>query len=150
MIDEIVHELTRSEDAWRYRSARITGIEVHKDRAMMAREKGYAVAISNFLKSAPDPRFDFVFMNPPFSGQHWKKHILHARKFLKKGGTLICILPATAFYDGHLGEMGLMRADAHTTDRGWRDTGWHDLPVASFAESGTNVPTGFLMIGAQK
>jgi len=125
---------------------RITGIEYHAERASLARAKGHNVLTANFLDCAPDPRFDYVVMNPPFSGAHWQKHIMHARKFLKPGGTLICILPATAFYDGHLGKLGLVRADAHTTERGWVDSGWRDLPVASFADSGTNVPTGFMVI----
>ena len=136
----------------------LTGVEVDPGRAASGRAKGHAIMCHNFLKTAPDPRFDLVIMNPPFSGQHWKKHLLHARKFLKPvpegqrwgGGNLICILPASAFYDGHLGEMGLVRADAHNSDRGWRDTGWHDLPTASFADSGTNVPTGYFVLGAKE
>lgn len=72
-------------------------------------------------------------------GLHWKKHVAHALRFLKPrdpeqrfgrggAGRLVAILPASAWYDGHLDEFGGK---------------WTDLPVASFAESGTNVPTGF-------
>lgn len=131
---------------------RLEGIEINADRVAEARAKGHGVWQGNFLETTPEPRFDLVVMNPPFYGEHWKKHLLHARRFLKPrpegqrwgGGVLICILPATAFYDGHLGEMGLVPKDAHTRDRGRLDTGWRDLPVASFAESGTNIPTGFV------
>ena len=81
---------------------------------------------ANFLQVAPDPRFDAVVMNPPFYGRHYKLHLDHAVRFLKPGGVLVCILPATAHYD-------------HGTTIGR----WNDLPVGSFASSGTNVPTGY-------
>ncbi|MBS1303427.1 hypothetical protein [Loktanella sp. SALINAS62] len=71
---------------------------------------------ANFLQVAPDPRFDVVLMNSPFYGQHYKR----------TGGRLVCILPASAYFD-HGNTVGE----------------WHDLPVGSFAESGTNIPTGF-------
>ncbi|GGE30026.1 N6 adenine-specific DNA methyltransferase N12 class [Primorskyibacter flagellatus] len=138
------------------RPVQMAGIEYNAERAAQARAKGFSVLCRNFLECAPDPRFDLVIMNPPFYGLHWQKHLTHARKFLKAsptdrrgmGGQLICVLPATAFYDGHLGKMGLVRADAHTAERGHLDSGWHDLPVASFSESGTNVPTGYIVLHA--
>ena len=133
-------------------SLKMPGVETHSGRVEEARQKGHTVMNANFLQTIPKAEFDYVIMNPPFYGTHWKKHLEHALKFLKpkeegswRRGVLICILPATAFYDGHLGEMGLVRKDAHLNDRGWRDSGWKDLPVASFAESGTNVPTGYLV-----
>lgn len=125
--------------------ARVTGVEYHGGRAMECRAKGHHVHKANFLETAANQIFDVVFMNPPFNGQHWRKHLDHARKFLKArrngdetDGVLACILPASALYDGHLKDLGLTSP---------RDHGWYDLPVASFAESGTNIPTGFLIIG---
>ena len=148
------------ETAWAAarRNPRMSGVEIDGDRVDAARAKGHPVYRGNFLEVPPIPEYDLVVMNPPFYGLHWQKHILHARKFLRPcpegrrsgGGRLICILPASAFYDGHLGKLGLVREDAHTRDRGWVDSGWTDLPVASFAESGTNVPTGFVVIEAPK
>lgn len=114
-----------------YPAATVRGIEVHGGRAAEARAKGHAVQVANFLEVPADPSFDVVIMNPPFAGKHWRKHLNHARKFLRqdghKRGVIKCILPATAWYDGHLSK---------------QDGQWSDLPVASFAESGTNVPTG--------
>lgn len=104
----------------------VTGIEYDAARAEQARAKGHSVMTANFLQVAPDPRFDAVVMNPPFYGRHYKLHLDHAVKFLKPGGVLVCILPATAHYD-------------HGTTIGR----WTDLPVGSFASSGTNVPTGY-------
>lgn len=111
------------------RRCRVYGIEVDAGRAAESRAKGHAVLCKNFLEVPPEPTFDFVVMNPPFYGRHYVKHVQHALKFLKPGGKLVTILPATAHYDH-------------------KETGgsWHDLPVASFAESGTNIPTGYSTI----
>lgn len=98
-------------------------------RAAEARMKGHAVVCANFLEQPARPEFDNVVMNPPFYGRHYVKHVQHALKFLKPGGVLVAILPATAHYD-------------HKELQGE----WMDLPVGSFSESGTNVPTGILKI----
>jgi hypothetical protein len=143
--------------AERWPGNKVTGVEFHGGRVEQTRAKGHKVLQANFLETSPSPTWDYVIMNPPFYGTHWKKHVEHALKFLKprkedgpwrerQGGTLICILPASAFYDGHLSDMGLVRKDAHL-DQYPRDSGWKDLPVGSFAESGTNVPTGYLVCG---
>lgn len=100
------------------------GFECHTGRAAQARAKGHRVVTANFLEQVPVAEFDKVVMNPPFYGRHYAKHVRHAYKFLKPGGTLVAILPATARYDH-----GDLEGD------------WRDLPVASFAEAGTNVPT---------
>ena len=122
------------------RGCRSYGIEYHPQRAAEARAKGHAVLTANFLETVPQPEFDKVVMNPPFYGKHYAKHVRHALKFLKEGGTLVAILPATARYDHDL------LADLVTHER----EQWHDLPVASFAEVGTNVPTTMLRIGKPK
>lgn len=116
-------------DVLREYGCKALGIEYHPGRAAEARAKGHAVLLGNFLEQVPVPEFDKVVMNPPFYGRHYLKHVAHALKFLKPGGTLVAILPATARYDH--GEL----------------TGeWRDLPVGSFADAGTNVPTVLLRI----
>lgn len=117
-------------DELRARNCRPFGIEVHAGRAAEARAKGHHVLTGNFLEQPPREEFDFVVMNPPFYGRHYVKHVNHALKFLKPGGTLVAVLPATAHYD-------------HQELKGR----WEDLPTASFSEAGTNVPTGILSIG---
>ena len=129
-------------------NAIITGVEYDAGRTEEARAKGFRVHHGNFLDTAAQPVFDFVVMNPPFNGREWRRHLNHARQFLKKppegkrwgGGVLACILPASALYDGHLADLGLTSS---------RDHGWYDLPVASFAESGTNIPTGIVILGPE-
>lgn len=126
--------------------ARATGVEVHGGRASECRAKGHHVLTANFLQVAPDPRFDLVVMNPPFNGREWRKHLDHARRFLKPhrdgdgygGGVLVSILPASAYYDGHLDDI--------CPKSRWMDH-WHDLAVGSFSESGTNIPTGYVTLG---
>lgn len=118
-------------DAVRERGHPALGIEYHPGRAAEARAKGHSVVTANFLDQHPTPNFDRVIMNPPFYGRHYAKHVRHALKFLKPGGVLVSILPGTAHYD-------------HDELKGE----WQDLPVGSFSEAGTNVPTGMLKMRA--
>ena len=115
------------------RGMKAAGIEVDAGRAQQSRAKGHSVMIGNFLSVEPNPIYDAVVMNPPFVGKHYVKHVEHALKFLKDGGQLITILPASAWYE-------------HKLLKGR----WQDLPIASFRESGTNVSTGYLVIRKQE
>lgn len=119
-------------DGIQARGHRALGFEYHPGRAAEARAKGHSVVTGNFLEQEPTADFDTVVMNPPFYGRHYVKHVRHALRFLRPGGRLVSILPATAHYDH-----GELQGD------------WRDLPVASFAEAGTNVPTGLLRIVAR-
>lgn len=119
-------------DVARKAGAVTTGIEVDHARAMQAKSKGHPVMVANFLDTVKNPIYHHVLMNPPFYGKHYAKHVRHALGFLRPGGTLIAILPATARYDhGLLDDLG---------------GSWNDLPVGSFSESGTNVNVTVLKI----
>lgn len=108
------------------------GVEVDYQRAQVCHLKGHTVMCMNFLEFEPHRPFDWVIMNPPFVGRHYLKHIQKAIECLKVGGTLVAILPASAWYDhGELPTSG---------GRDW-DT-WRDLPVGSFSSVGVNIPTG--------
>ena len=120
-------------DALRAKGADAVGIEVDPGRAAQARAKGHKVLLANFLETVPTGDMDHVVMNPPFYGQHYAKHVTHALKFLKPGGKLTAILPATARYD-----------------HGLLEGRWQDLPVGSFSESGTNINTTVLTMWAAK
>jgi hypothetical protein len=117
-------------DALRKAGASVLGVEVDQRRAAQARAKGHRVMLANFLETVPTGDYDHVVMNSPFYGKHYIKHVEHARKFLKPGGKLTAILPASARYD-------------HGS---FLDGKWSDLPVGSFAESGTNVNTTILTL----
>lgn len=120
-------------DEGRQKHPRVSGlgIEVDANRAAQAEAKGYSVVCKNFLEVTPSPKFDVVLMNPPFYGKHYQKHVEHARKFLKPGGRVLAILPVTAATDH-----GFVTVPKYGRDL------WHDLPVGSFSESGTNINTG--------
>lgn len=130
-------------DEMRKRHARCRGIEVHPGRAAEARAKGHAVHTGNFLECAPEPIYDLVVMNPPFYGKHYIKHVEHALKWLKRGGQLVSILPITARHDH-----GIINGE-WARERGARMSAydaWFDLPLGSFAESGTNINTTVLTL----
>lgn len=131
-------------DVIRARGHRGYGVEFDAARATQAKAKGHTVLTANFLECAPEPGFDTVLMNPPFYGKHYAKHVRHALKFLKPGGVLVAILPATARYDHD------EFADLLASRGKWADPAWKDLPVASFADAGTNVPTTMLKLHAPK
>lgn len=114
------------------------GIEYHAGRAAEARAKGHPVLTANFLEHPAAAEFDAVVMNPPFYGRHWVKHLNHALLFVRPGGVLVAVLPATARYDHELAVPDGFRFD------------WSDLPVASFADAGTNVPTTLLRVYAPR
>lgn len=120
--------------ALRKAGANVSGIEVDPRRVAEACAKGLHVLLANFLETVPTPIYDHVVMNPPFYGRHYIKHVEHARKFLKPDGKLTAILPASARYD----------------HGAFPDGKWSDLPVGSFAESGTNVNTTILTLYANK
>jgi len=119
-------------DGLREAGACVYGVEYDASRAAIAKSKGHAVHVGNFLEAAPQAKFDKVVLNPPFYGKHYAKHVEHALKFLKPGGTLTAILPVTARYDHGLLDSYRPR--------------WSDLPVGSFSESGTNINTTIMTI----
>ena len=58
-------------------------------------EKGYGGLQrgTDFMEAEPEPIYDAVVMNPPFSRNQGRKHVMHAWEFVKPGGVLVAILP---------------------------------------------------------
>ncbi|KZL17665.1 hypothetical protein PsAD2_03001 [Pseudovibrio axinellae] len=122
--------------------ATVKAIEIHPDRAHMLRRFQTCrleVGETNFLNAKPRPVYDYVLMNPPFSGAHWMEHVIHAYDFLKPGGVLRAVLPASA---------ELNDTKKHRTFRKWAEQRkprygrlWESLPPESFASTGTRINT---------
>lgn len=121
----------------------VSGERANKLRAMARNHPKLSVQQQNFLRMPARPVYSHVIMNPPFYGTHWMQHVMHAWEFLKPGGTLIAILPATA-------EIGETRK--HKAFRKWMKdkSTWracfYDLPLESFASSGTRVSTVYITL----
>lgn len=102
------------------------------------------VAHANFLQIVPREVYTHVVMNPPFFGTHYMQHVMHAFEFLKPGGVLVSVLPATA----ELGETKAHKAFQEwvTKHSDYRHRIFQDLPMESFASSGTRVSTVFIKL----
>jgi hypothetical protein len=95
---------------------------------------------ADFLAVTPIPLYDRVIMNPPFAKRQDVAHVLHALKFLKRGGVLAAVMSAGARF----------RQDRIAQEfRAVVDSGGgyiEDLPDGAFRESGTNVRTVLAVI----
>lgn len=95
---------------------------------------------ADFLTIEPEPVYDRVVMNPPFSRQADVKHVQHALDFLKPGGLLVAVMAAGVTF----------RQDARATcfralveERGGTI---EPLPEGAFKSSGTGVNTVIVVI----
>lgn len=127
------------------RGHRVHAIEVDGGRAaqLAALARVYPKATTqraNFLLVDARPVYDAVVMNPPFAGTHWMEHVRHAFDFLRPGGELVSVLPATA---------QVRETKKHRAFQSWAkksDARWTDLPQESFAASGTRIATVVLRL----
>lgn len=70
----------------------VTCIELMGRNADVLHKLGFpTVYRRDFLEIEPDPIYDRVVMNPPFSKQNDIRHIRHAMNFLKPDGRLVAI-----------------------------------------------------------
>lgn len=124
--------LGRILDALRpYRPAEVVAIEVAAALAgELYRQERAAVTIKqrDFLACSPDELglFDAVAMNPPFHLRADIRHILHARQFLKPGGTLAALCFDTAHRSKALRHLAAT---------------WQEIPSGTFGKEGTSVAT---------
>lgn len=124
--DKVAIELDPANISWLLRTG-LSGLHIHE---------------ADFLTCFPDTElksgeslglFDAVIMNPPFTRGQDVKHILHARKFLNPGGTIVAICA-----NGPREQRDLKPLVVE----------WEELPVGTFAESGTNVSTVLIVMDA--
>lgn len=76
-------------DAVKKITANVDCVEVNYEFRELLKLKGYRLIGEDFLEIVPQPAYDAVLMNPPFSREC--EHIRHAYDFLKPGGTLVTI-----------------------------------------------------------
>lgn len=135
------------------RGAQITAIEIDQDRAAVLKDRARRIAtnctvqlgVGNFLKMKPTADYDYVLMNPPFAGTHYMDHITHAFKFLKEGGQLRSVVPASAEVNESRKHVAFRKFVAENTEKYSRGP-FVDLPPQSFAHAGTNINTSVLVL----
>lgn len=121
----------------------VDAVEIDPGRVSRIRANPRLTVIpANFLRLAPRAEYDAVVMNPPFCGTHWMEHVVHAFEFLRPGGVLRAVLPATA---------EVAETAKHEAFRAWASkrasSSWRmftSLPSESFASSGTRISTVIL------
>lgn len=130
------------------KGAQVDAIEIHPDRAAALdgrRLPGVTVRCANFLAMAPREDYDAVVLNPPFAGTRFMDHVMHAWAFLKPGGKLIAILPASAEVN-ETARHEKFRAWARKVSRDSWGRMFRDLPPESFREVGVNINTVVLKL----
>lgn len=121
----------------RCQTAQITAIETDGNlcgELFRYQVEGVRVIEHDFLELEPEQighDFDAVLMNPPFHMRADIKHIRHALRFLKPGGTLAALCMNTRHRIEALQDMA--------------DT-WQELPAGTFRQEGTNIETVLLSI----
>lgn len=94
----------------------------------------------DFLSVQPEPLYDRVVMNPPFSKQADIHHVNHALKFLKPDGLLVSVMSAGVSF-----RVNKLTSEFRDLIRE-RGGDIEALPEGSFKESGTGVNTVIVTI----
>jgi predicted RNA methylase len=111
---------------------RVICIEIDADRALRL-PAGCDVRCCDFLGVSPFP-VDAVVMNPPFSKSQECAHILHAMKFLRRGGRLASVASNGVTFRETAAYKELRATLAEGGDI-------EQLPPGVFREEGTGIPT---------
>ena len=113
-----------------YGAAGVDAIEIEPGCREVLESKAQSVEIGDFLEMTPEPIYDLVVMNPPFTKGQDLKHIVHALKWLKPGGELYSIVP-----DKDCPK--LAKLGAETIEQ---------FTAGAFKSSGTNIATRLISI----
>jgi len=136
----------RIADAAAKRGAKVACCEIDDERCngsglTLGLRDRYAVIGNDFLLVDPakEKPHDAVVMNPPFSRGTDMRHVLHAMKFLRKGGVLVSIMSGNTPYA--VGAAGTTNAKAFKAALSEGKYAWTELPDGTFKASGTMVKT---------
>lgn len=120
-----------------FENTEITCIEKNRMHCEFMKNKGYMPICADFLDIEPDPSYDAVFMNPPFTDE--VDHIRHAYEFVKDGGYLISVA------SGNILENSNKKTQEFKKWFKEKEGYCYKLPPESFKEAGTNVSTVLLL-----
>lgn len=120
----------------------------------LERDPGYAAAlteagvaravwVTDFLSVPPEPRYDRVVMNPPFTKGADIAHVLHALRFLKPSGLLVSVMSWAVTYQGGpvAGFRALVEQHGGAVEA---------VSEGAFAQSGTDVATILVTVPATR
>ena len=126
----------------RKRGAKVTCCEVQDQWIQYLSKEKFPVLGVDFLTVHPQPVYDRIGMNPPFTRSQDILHVRHAHQLLTPGGRMVAIMsPGWTF-----------RQDKKAVQfREWldeKDHSWEEIPEGTFKESGTMVRTVKVIIEA--
>lgn len=89
---------------------------------------------SDFLSDPQTREYDFIFMNPPFNGKEYQKHVRKAASWLKGCGVLVSIMPKTAWLDRKFRDwmFGEMNGTAYEMAEAFEDTKTNTIMVVMY------------------
>lgn len=121
------------------RAVTVDAVENDPGRARQVRETGLARNVweADFLSLHPSQhacRYDAAVMNPPFGSRRELRHVAHAADFVRPGGTVAAILPASVL-------SGTDKANTGMRERIERTGTITPLGPEAFREAGTGVST---------
>lgn len=94
----------------------------------------------DFLEIEPEPDYNLVMMNPPFTRQQDIDHVNHAFKFLKPGGKLVSVMSEGTFFRTN------QKAEKFRDFFLEHFLGSVELEPGDFKESGTMVKTRIIAL----
>lgn len=71
-------------------------VEIDKTYAFALVERGYQVAVGDFMSVPLAPVFDAAVMNPPYRNGQDATHVVRAFELLRPGGVLVAVVPPMA------------------------------------------------------
>ena len=113
-----------------YGARAVEAIEIHEECRQKLIGRGRMVMIADFLSVKPEPRFERIVMNPPYTKGQDLKHVAHAKKFLAPNGRLFAIVPSK-----DCPKFAALGAETVEV-----------FEAGSFKESGTNIETRLIRI----
>lgn len=118
-----------------FNAAEIHCVEINPEAAAVLSEAGFKPTIADFMVLPPEPRFDRVVMNPPFTKNQDVLHVRQALKWLKPEGVLVAIMAGNTSRAPF--EKLLAEFPSHSIE---------EVEAGAFKESGTMVATIILKI----